>query len=95
VLQEYVDILTPGAGYIAQSGSVYPEFPPSLDIHSLAGSLVLTWPGWASIYELQQNSVPGPVGWIICTNAVSMVNGTNQVTIAPATGASFYRLRHP
>jgi hypothetical protein len=90
----YVNVLTPGAGYTADSGTVYPQIP-TLSIQSVANGVLLSWPGWASGFQLQQNSDLTTADWIANNSPVNLVNGTNEVTITPATGTLFFRLINP
>jgi hypothetical protein len=54
------------------------------------GGVLVSWfPAWPG-YQLQQNSNLGTTNW----NNVSNPSGTNRVTISPATGNNFFRLRH-
>jgi hypothetical protein len=88
----YVNVLTKGAGYTAASGTLYPLYQPTLSIQVVPGGVMLWWPGWASGYQLQQNSVLSAAGWVDCPNPVNLVNGNNEVTITPANGTLFFRL---
>jgi hypothetical protein len=96
--QTYVDVLTPGASYTSASGTVYPTLlsaPPTLSIQPAANGVTLLWPVSTTVYRLQQNFDLTTANWVSNTVSVSVVNGTNQVTVSPATGNVFFRLTNP
>jgi hypothetical protein len=65
-----------------------------LNIGVQGNTVTVSWfAGPLSGLVLQQSSDLGT--WTDTTNAVSIVNGTNQVAITPPTGARFYRLGPP
>jgi hypothetical protein len=97
-LVTYVNVLTPGAGYAADSGTVYPAYQPpapALSIQAMNNGVVLSWPAISVGYSLQQNSTLGTTNWLPNTNSVGPIDGTNQVIVIPAPGHMFYRLVHP
>lgn len=97
-LATYANVLTPGADYTADSSTVYPVYqapPPMLSIQTTDNGVVLSWPAICSGYGLQQTLALATVNWVSNTNPVSLVNGTNQVAIIPASGNMLYRLVHP
>jgi hypothetical protein len=66
--------------------------PPKLQIqlansHAVLISWLPAWPG----YLLQNNSNLATTNWVNVINP----GGKNHVTISPATGKNFYRLRYP
>jgi hypothetical protein len=65
---------------------------PALKIQSAsAGTALVSWsPAWPG-YLLQQNTNVATANWANVTNST----GTNRITISPATGNNFFRLRHP
>jgi hypothetical protein len=82
-------------GSSANSAAVGVFLPlPALGVSLGAGSLTVTWPGWAAAMNLYSatNLVP-PVTWMIVTN--TPVASSNSVTLSiPATnGSRFYRLQ--
>jgi hypothetical protein len=92
--QTYINVLTPGVSYVAESGTVYPALQltePSLTIGLAGSQVVLTWPVTTPAYRLLQNNDLTTTNWVPSTNAVTVVNGTNQVSMAP-TGTSMYFL---
>lgn len=97
--QTYVTVLTPGAGYTSASGTVYPTLAlaaPVLSIQSSSNqTAVVSWPFVYANYVLQQNTAPNTTGWLLNSNSVSEVNGTNQVTVSTANNSMFYRLALP
>jgi len=57
---------------------------------------IVAWPIPATTFRLQQNSnVLNTNGWVTVTNPVVTANGTNRVTIYPATGNQYFRLIYP
>jgi hypothetical protein len=98
-LQTYVDVLTPGVSYTSASGTVYPTLlsaaPPTLGIQPATNGVTLLWPVTTTTYRLQQNSDFTTANWVSNTIPINVVNGTNQVTVSPATGNLFFRLINP
>mgnify|MGYP005840476241 CR=1 FL=1 len=67
---------------------------PTLRIGRLGnGDLVLGWPASATGFVLQQNPALGTTNWSAVTNPVVVVGDERQVTVAPAPGGRFFRLR--
>jgi hypothetical protein len=96
--QTYVDVLTPGAGYTSGSGTVYPTLiptTPTLSIQPTVNGVTLLWPVSTTVYRLQQNTDLATANWVSNTIPINVVNGTNQVTVSPATGNLFFRLINP
>jgi hypothetical protein len=96
----YVDVLTPGAGYQTQSDTLYPTLipppPPLLSIQSAGNqSVVISWLANYTNCVLMQSQSLAPANWVLTTNNISAVNGTNQVTINSATDTMFFQLGHP
>lgn len=69
---------------------------PDLGIQ-LAGedAALVFWPASASVFRLQQTPDLNPTSWTDVTNVVNLVNGTNQVWLAPTVQSQFYRLVYP
>ncbi|MGO8700545.1 MAG: hypothetical protein ACLQVY_22880 [Limisphaerales bacterium] len=69
---------------------------PNLTIASGGpGNVVVSWPSTGS-YSLQQNNnLAATAGWTISGYSITTANGTNSVTVAPATGNLFFRLANP
>jgi hypothetical protein len=79
--------LTPGGSTLTS---------PLLTITFVAtDTVVLSWPVASTGFVLEQCPAVGATNWDNVTNTVTVVDGYNQVTIMPATGVAFYRLRHP
>jgi len=69
---------------------------PPLYVASSGVQLTLSWPAPSSQYTLQQISDLGSTNWLAVTNAITVTNYRNQVTLpAPAHGNVFYRLNGP
>jgi hypothetical protein len=91
----YVNILTPGAGYTSYSGYVYPQYRPTLNIRPAISPSVLAllyWPGWATNYVLEECPDILLKNWVTNSLPVSLVNGTNEVTLSATNNAMFFRL---
>ena len=69
--------------------------PLELSIQPAANGVTLFWPVTTTIYRLQQNSDLTTANWVSNTIPISVVNGTNQVTVSPAAGNLFFRLINP
>jgi len=69
--------------------------PPTLSIQPTANGIMLLWPASASGFRLLQNSDQCTTNWVDNTNEISVVNGTNQVTISRTSGNLFFRLVNP
>jgi hypothetical protein len=68
---------------------------PVLSIQPTTHGVVLLWPASSPTFRLLQNTVLTTTNRVSNTNSISVVNGTNQVTISPATGNLFFRLINP
>ena len=69
---------------------------PDLTITSAGpGKVVVSWPNTGS-YSLQQNNnLAATAAWTTSGYSIATANGTNTVTVAPATGNLFFRLANP
>jgi uncharacterized repeat protein (TIGR03803 family) len=73
-----------------------PEPPPRLFIRAAGNNtVVLAWPDSAVGFELQGNDDLAGSGWATVSESPVQIQGEWQVTISPATGNRFYRLRKP
>ena len=69
---------------------------PKLGIQSVGTNAVLLyWPSSVSVFRLQQTVALTPIEWTNSINPVNVVNGTNQVLVAPTARSQFYRLVYP
>ena len=69
--------------------------PPELHIASLNSTgALLSWAESPAGYVPQQNFALDTSNWVVLTNAINPVNGSNQV-IVPAISNNFFRLIHP
>jgi hypothetical protein len=84
-----------GALPAQRSGPAEDSIPATfLNIGAQTNTVIVSWfADPQSGLVLQQSSDLGT--WTDTTNAVNIVNGTNQVLITPPTGAVFYRLGPP
>lgn len=60
-----------------------------------ASTAVVAWPAPSSGFVLMQAPSLTATNWTLATNAVTVVNTTNQVVVSPLTSNRFYRLFHP
>jgi hypothetical protein len=69
---------------------VQPQLTISL---STSNGIVLSWPQpIAGGAILQQSSSLGSASWLAVTNAPTLVDGRNQLTLAPSASRAFFRL---
>lgn len=88
----------PSTIHVAEAGNqiiATVSAPPTLAIQPATNGVVLLWPVSSTIYRLQQKTNLTAVNWVSNTIPVNVVNGTNQVTVSPATGKMFFRLINP
>lgn len=70
-----------------------PPAPPQLSARlKTTNLLVLSWPGPARSFAVQQSIVLEGASWLTLTNAPVMTNLENQVLIPASSGNHFYRL---
>ncbi len=67
---------------------------PAPAIQSNGGNLLISWPGGAPGFTLQQNPDLTTSNWINVTNSAVLTNNFEQVTL-PATSNMYYRLALP
>jgi hypothetical protein len=60
-----------------------------------SNSVILSWPGPAAGFALQQNSAFGTASWLAVTNPPSAVGLQLQVVLPNPGSNAFYRLAHP
>jgi hypothetical protein len=65
----------------------------NLTAQDSGANLVLSWPALSGVYQLQSSSSVSGASWVNVTNAVSLINDTNQVTLPLPGGSKFYRLQ--
>jgi hypothetical protein len=72
-----------------------PGVPNLLIVPNGVNSVKILWPDPATnTYTLQQNAnVTAPAGWTTSSYTITPANGTNSITINPAAGALFFRLK--
>jgi hypothetical protein len=68
---------------------------PTLSIQPTADGFMLLWPVSGSNFRLLQNADLNTTNWVANTNAISVVNGINQVTVSKTSGNFFFRLINP
>jgi hypothetical protein len=86
-----------GSSTITNNPAVYATLPsaPALSIQPAANGVTLLWPASGTTYRLLQNTDCCSTNWIANTNLVSVVNGTNQVTVPMSCGKLTFRLVSP
>jgi hypothetical protein len=66
---------------------------PNLTVAHAGNTVIVSWPDTGS-YTLQQNpNVADPAGWVTSAYPITPANGTNQITVAPAAGILYFRLK--
>lgn len=68
---------------------------PALTIQHTTNGVIIGWPASATGFQLQQNTNLTTTNWVTNTAPTNVVSGTNQVTISPASGTTFFRLINP
>lgn len=94
----YLVMLTVSDGLTAASNTVLVSVTqPSLALGgALPGQLTLTWPQWATNFNLYSTTnLAEPSTWELVTNAISNADGKLGVTIPVGTGNRFFQLRKP
>ena len=86
---------TPQAQFTSTIIYDYTPAPPLLSIQTTTNGVVVYWPNSATQFRLQQSPGILITQWQFNTNSVDLVNGTNQVSISPDSGAIFFRLIYP
>jgi hypothetical protein len=73
-----------------------PDPEPALRIHCAGSSVIISWSGSATGFQLEEKmSLDPSVPWTVETLTPVVMNGENTVTL-PATGATrYYRLSRP
>jgi len=85
-----------GEGAFSAEASATPYAPPTLTIILSAGSLNLSWPGWAGTFSVYQaTNLTPPTLWLPVTNAVSSNNGQFNLTVPIDSGFQFFNLTSP
>ena len=82
-----------GIGRLTNSA---PE-PPGLSLGSSSNGLAMSWPAWASDYNVSfATNLASPVVWVAVTNnSVSFTNGRCSVAISNNSTGGFYRPNKP
>ena len=70
------------------------SYPPPLSIAQLGNKAVLSWPAWATGFEIQSkaNFSPGE-NWMTLSSPVVTIEGSNLITNQLSNKTMFYRLR--
>jgi len=67
---------------------------PKLTISRTANSVIVAWPDTGT-YTLQQTTTLPSGTWTTSSYGITTANGTNSVTVSPASGELFFRLVNP
>jgi hypothetical protein len=81
---------------VALNGPIYAATvtPPLLSASRTGSNLALGWSNSVFSFQLQQNFGLSSNGWTAVTNAVTLTNGKNQVSVATTNHQTFYRLQY-
>jgi len=92
----FPDATSCGLSTITNNPALYATLPsaPALSIQPAANGVTLLWPASGTTYRLLQNTCCS-TNWVANTNAVSVVNGTNQVTVPTTSGNVNFMLVSP
>jgi len=86
------DAVRPGDGILLEISLPSPP-PPILNIRQIDNaSALISWPGTAGDFALQQDSVLNGTNWVNNTNAIIFANQTNSVIVPIFSGGMFFRL---
>lgn len=84
-----------GAGAVSAAASVLLPLP-TVAMSAGAGTLALSWPGWASDWQLYSaTNLTPPVNWTLVTNATATSNGVFHLNLPENSPACFYQLVAP
>ena len=68
---------------------------PLLNITRSGSSVVVSWANTAACTLQQNSNLAAPAAWAASGCSVTCANGTNSITLTPAAGSLFFRLRSP
>jgi len=80
-------------GYELFVQEIAPSDAAILQIAVQGGSVLISWPGSLSNYQLQSAGSLSNPNWTPVTNAPALTNGQNTVTTLPTATQQFYRLQ--
>jgi hypothetical protein len=84
------------SGIETPTAILFPPGPPALSIALTAtNTILISWPSPSTGFALEQSPMLGGTNWVLSTNAVAVVNATNQVLITPADNSLFFQLLKP
>lgn len=66
---------------------------PGLIIFRAGHGVIVAWPDTGNYTLQQNNNLANPGGWAASGYAVTTANGTNSITVSPAAGNLFFRLK--
>jgi cyclophilin family peptidyl-prolyl cis-trans isomerase len=67
--------------------------PPALKLSRAGGQDIISWPAWATDYQLQSNTNLSTANWQAATNFPALAGYQSVVTNNPAGGNLFFRLK--
>ncbi|HUA37289.1 MAG TPA: peptidylprolyl isomerase [Candidatus Sulfopaludibacter sp.] len=82
---------TVGAGATVVSTA---SVPPTLSLIPAGAQNVVSWPAWATDYQLQSNTNLSAANWPAVTNFSALSGYQSVVTNNPTGGTLFFRLKH-
>jgi hypothetical protein len=80
-------------GYELFVQEIAPSDAAILNLAAQSGSLLISWPGSLSNYQLLSAGSLSNPNWTTVTNAPALTNGQNTVTTLPTATQQFYRLQ--
>ena len=80
---------------VLTNATIFPITPPVLGMRLSSHDLVFSWPTNGPVFTLQQCDSCDSTNWMDMTNAITLVEGKNQVILSPMNGNSFFRLKSP
>lgn len=84
------------AGQSGNSSQVAVIITPALTLVHGSGVFTLSWPAWASGYQVYAaTNLTPPVAWNLVTNTLQSNNGTFYMNLTASNGQQFYRLSGP
>ena len=90
------NVLSSGIGNSTFYVAKLAPFDPTLSIARQSASTTLSWPSWATDWQLESSRlVSAPASWSSVMEKPLLVGGENVLTNADTASHSFFRLRRP
>jgi fibronectin type 3 domain-containing protein len=92
----YVVSAVNAAGQSGNSSQIAVVITPALTLVHSSGGFLLSWPVWASGYQVYAaTNLTPPVAWNLVTSTPQSNNGTFYMNLTATNGQEFYRLSSP